>query len=236
MKKIMSAFAVMTLMTSSAFGQSLVTPTSIAYITSPNQEENGIGGSLNDETRIIDGSGLPSTPTFANFFTLVHASVNLGGAATANAWATVDIGPAGGDFFAEGGIAPVFDMAVGNETNIDSLIVWDYHFGSNNGNHPSLVDLQFSNDNGATFFASRLGLIVPITTGANGLPSQTTFAPVTGSVNFIRMTVTDNHFGIGNGGDRVGIAEIRFTTAIPEPSSALILLGLGGLVGLRRRR
>lgn len=77
----------------------VITPTSVAYTTSPNQEENGIAGSLNNETRIIDGSGLSAIPTLATVSTVTHAAVNLAGSGSANAWATVDTGAPSGDFY-----------------------------------------------------------------------------------------------------------------------------------------
>ena len=48
---------------------------------------------------LIDGSGLSGTPAIANYTTITHATPAFG--ATPNAWASIDPGSAGGDFFAE---------------------------------------------------------------------------------------------------------------------------------------
>lgn len=51
----------------------------------------------------------------------------------------------------------------------------------------------------------------------------------------MRLTVVNNHFGgTAADGDRLGLGEVKFV-AVPEPSKA-ILVGLGGLAFLRRRR
>ena len=45
------------------------------------------------------------------------------------------------------------------------------------------------------------------------------------------------NFGTGNSQSAINAIQLRTTAeAIPEPSSALVLLGLGGLAALRRKR
>ncbi|MCW1924326.1 discoidin domain-containing protein [Luteolibacter arcticus] len=208
----------------------LITPTTITYTNLPNQEENGLGGSLNNETNIINGSGLSGSLDIANYTTITHASVSL--SAPGNAWATVDIAPGGGDYFADGGAAPTFTIDLGSIFSVDAFVIWGYHFGGNSGNHPKTFDLEFSDNGGSSYYTSLTGLTVP-NGGAANAADTIAFNPT--SANFVRLTITDNYFGTHAGGDRVGIAEIRFlgTPEVPEPS-ALLLGGLG-LIGLLRR-
>ncbi|MFN5960124.1 MAG: PEP-CTERM sorting domain-containing protein, partial [Verrucomicrobiota bacterium] len=106
------------------------------------------------------------------------------------------------------------------------------------GNSASQLSLDFSVDGGLSFVSSVGGLAVNTNASVGGA-AEATFGVV--NANFIRATFTDNHFdpaNAGAGGDRLGIAEIRFTGGepIPEPGSAL-LAGLGLIAAsLRRRR
>jgi hypothetical protein len=206
----------------------LIAPTSIAYTTTPNQEATGLF--LDNETNIINGSGLSGSPTLANYATIQHAGVTL--STPGNAWATNDTGPGGGDFFADGGIAPVFLMALDQTYTLDGIVFWGYHFGGNNGNAPKTVRLELSTTGGASY-AAPLDLTISFP-GTFNLASTTNFAAA--DANFLRMTVIDNHFGSGApGGDRVGIAELRLlATPVPEPSS--VLLGALAVLGLMARR
>lgn len=217
------------LMAASAHAATLmITPTSISYTNSPNQEQTGLF--LDNELNIINGSGLSAAPTVGNVNTVTHASVSL--SSPGNAWATVDIGPGAGDFFAEGGNAPVFAIDLGATYSVTDFVIWGYHFGANNGNHPKNITLEFST-NGGTSYGSPLPILVPNAGAFNGA-DVVTFAAQ--NANHVRLTVTDNYFGSYSGGDRVGISEIRFMgDAVPEPSAA-ILGSLGALALLRRRR
>lgn len=217
------------LVTASAHAASLmITPTAITYTSLPNQELTG----LENETNIINGSGLSATPTVGNLTSVTHDSVT--GMLSGNAWATIDPGIAGGDFFADGGNAPVFTIDLGSTYSVTDFVIWGYHFTVKNANHPKNINLEFST-NGGISYGSPLAIVIPNMVVYNAA-EVVNFAGQ--SANYIRMTVTENHFGVagaGSGGDRVGLAEIRFMgDAIPEPSNAL--LGCLGLVTLLRRR
>ena len=206
----------------------MITPTSISYTNAPNQEQTGLF--LDNENNIINGNGLSAAPTVGNVTSVTHDAVSF--SSPGNAWATVDTGPGAGDFFADGGVAPVFTIDLGGTYSVTDFVIWGYHFGANNGNHPKNITLEFST-NGGTSYGSPLGILVPNAGAFNGA-DVVNFS--SRNANFVRMTVTDNYFGSYSGGDRVGISEIRFMgDAIPEPSSFL-LGSLGALALLRRRR
>lgn len=217
-----------------SFADILITPDSISYVTVPSQQIGGLN--LDNPNNIINGNGLSGTPDINNWSTITHAAVSFD--APGNAWTTIDPGGPNSYFFESGGVPQVFEMTLTPDAAnpfINSVIFWGYHFGVTNGNTLSEINLEFSSDGGNSFFDSRNGVSIPLTAEQ---AVRTMFAPVIGNTNFIRMTVTDNHFASnpeGGGGDRVGIAELRFT-AVPEPSSALVLCALGLMTTLRRRR
>ena len=101
----------------------------------------------------------------------------------------------------------MFTLSLDQVYSLDSIVFWGYHFGANNGNHPQSVRLEFSTHGGTT-----CGTPFEVTVGfpaTFNLAATSTFTA--GDANFVRMTVTDNQFETGpDGGDRVGIAEMRF--------------------------
>jgi Ca2+-binding RTX toxin-like protein len=227
MKKIIPLLPL--LMASAPAATLMISPTAITYSNSPNQEFTGFN--LDNENNIINGSGLSATPTVGNVTSVTHDAASS--APPGNAWATIDPGTPGGDFFAEGGSAPVFTIDLGSTYSVTDLVIWGYHFNVNNGNHAKNISLEFST-NGGISYGSPVPLVIPNAVAFNAA-ELVSFAAQ--NANYIRMTVTDNFFGVpggGLGGDRVGIAEVRFMgDAVPEPSS--VLLGSLGLFVLLRR-
>jgi hypothetical protein len=228
--KTKTIIALAALTVGSANAAVLVTPTSIVYTTSPNQEAPGLN--LDNETNLINGNGLSTTPTLANYTTVTHAAAVF--SSPGNAWATIDPGAGGGDFYAQGGIAPTFGMTLDQSYGLTDFVYWGYHFNSPGANEGREFLLEFSTDGGATYPNSTT-VSTPLNTLAVSqsltLPLGTTF-----NANAVRMTITDNHFDGPAGGDRVGMGEVRFIgDAIPEPSTVL-LGGLSMLALLRRRR
>jgi hypothetical protein len=209
---------------------SILNPTAIQYLNAVSQE---LGG-LDNETNLIDGSGLSAAPTIGNYLTVSHAAVNFG---PSNAWVTTDPGGYPSDFFASGGQPQAFGISLGGLFAVESVVVWGYHFGNANGNSARQLSLDFSIDGGLSYVSSVKDLVVNTNVVVGGA-AEAAFAPV--NANFIRATFTDNHFDPSNpgaGGDRMGIAEVRFTggDAIPEPGSAM-LAGLGLMAARVRRR
>lgn len=204
----------------------LVTPASISYVTTPNQEEGFLN--LGNEDNLINGNGLSATPDFSNYTTVTHDAVSLN--APGNAWATIDPGGLGSYFFFEGGINPVFEMTLDRTYILTDFVYWGYHFGTPNGNEASSFLLQFSTDGGLTYPTeiARFGDLAA--ENSRTLSLSSTF-----DANAVRMTIFGNHFASEfPGGDRVGLGELRFV-AVPEPSTGL-LASLAGLAFLRRRR
>ena len=216
----------------SSVSADIVGVSSIAYVGT-NAEH------FSNETNLINGSGLSGTiSSEADFATVTHAQ-----AAATNAWVTTPPnGTTSGvdDFFEVGGAqgTVVFEFTLDQlYTDIDEMVNWGYHFGAAGGNFASVATLEFySGGSGGVLNATYTDVTIA-STAASSVSSTFTAT----DADFIRLTITDNHFGtLPNGGDRVGLAEIRFANtvaAVPEPASAsLAALGLCGFGFLRRRR
>jgi hypothetical protein len=226
---IVNPITVAAALTASSLGSGiLVTPAGITFEGDSSEELGEFGGAFNDESNIINGSGLSGIPDISNYTTITHSNPTF--TPPGIAWAT--IGDPGTDFFAAGGIAPILTIDLGSTFNLVGMVSWGYNFfGANHANFMKTSTLEFSSDGGATYHTTT-GVTTPFP-GTFNLASSTSFPQV--SANFVRLTVTDNHFdGITDGGDRVGISELRFL-AVPEPSTSL-LGALASLALLRRRR
>jgi hypothetical protein len=202
---------------------------------------------------LINGSGLSNALLLetGDTYDVTAASVTHGNGPTSGLvtnYVTNDPGAGGGDYFADftGTTALTFALG-GSFDGVDSILVWNYTQPSGGGTAPPrnalrTFNLEFFSDAGATIsLGSITGLTLNQSNGVtNGQEPQQQLTFTGGStfdgVQAIRMTLTDNFFGLGSGagGDRVGLAEVRFTQ-VPEPTATL-LGGLGLLAFLRRRR
>ena len=143
----------------------------------------------------------------------------------------------------------VWDLTGGGDTPVGTAIFWQYQNdgGGDNrvGNHARSVELRFNTEaQGADVFD---GVVTPLLLKPTLTGEQNTaqgLALSGDSYRYIRMAVTDNHFGDPDGlgvhatigGDRVGLGEVRFATEIiPEPAT-IALLGTGFLALIRRRK
>jgi len=203
------------------FSPVLVASSAHAVLITPTGVTLNAGAEFFPISQVTDNSGL--TAPFD--LTVTHAASGGG-----NSWVSDGSGP---DYFTAG-VVPVMTFALNNLFSIDEANVWNY-FQAGNGNQARDITIEFSAGGIGGVFGNATSITLAADTGA----SQTfTFAPVT--ANAIRFTVTDNYFGLlGGGGDRVGLAEVKFSgqSLIPEPSTMLLLgMGLVGLATRRRRR
>lgn len=213
--------AVLAMAHTTAVNADVVTPASITFVGTATELA---GLNLDDENNVINGNGLsaPLAVDESNLGTVTHADVSF--SAPGNAWVTTDPGGGNSDFYASGGGTVVFDIDLGGTFALNRLASWGYGFGGPQGNSISSVQLDFSTDGGGTFGSSET--IAVALNADDGVTADFTAAIssfTTTDANFIRMTVLDNHFNDvqGFGGDRVGLAEIRFLT-IPEPTGATL--------------
>ncbi len=197
---------------------------------------------------IINGNGLSGSPTAANYTTITHTTPGFSGV-NASAWVSVDPGSADGDFFADldaaysrtnrtNPLAGFLSLSLPSAVDLSAVVLWGYNFNAtdNGANNVRSWDMSFFNFDGTLI--SNETISGPAGGMIGGAANTLNFASTVAGVTRVQMKPTDNYYGVGGttGGDRIGIAEVRFLTAVPEPSSALLgIVALGGLT-LRRRR
>ncbi len=136
------------------------------------------------------------------------------------------------DYFAGfGATSPpviVWDLTGGGDTTVGTLIIWQYQNdggnGINVGNHARTMELQFNTeaegsaifDGPVTTVIAKPAMIPP------GINSAQPFRLPGESARYVRMRITDNHYGDPDGlgvnptvgGDRVGLGEVRFASEV----------------------
>jgi len=143
---------------------------------------------------------------------------------------TNDPGGFPSDYFT---VAPaiVLDMNLGSAMSLDSISFWNRGAVNANGttsfNAVFSTDATFGNGDDSAAFAFN-----PVNTG--GTQQDFALGSVVANAQYVRVTIDDNDFGVGLGGDRAAFTEFQFNQ-VPEPSSTA-LLGLGGLALILRRR
>ena len=218
-KIVMTAMIAMSCLAGNAFASIIVQPISYTSIGGPQN------GSV-DET--IDGDGLSS-------------ALNTGDAVPGVLPTHESMYPSGGGttgvrWFIEAHNNPITDITfnLGAEHDLESVLFWNYNetqdaFPDGQTQRGiSSVTASFSTDGLSFTGATTLNFAE-----SSGLPiAGETVSMVASDVQYVKFTDFANH------GDTVlaGFSEIRFT-AIPEPATTSMLLGLGAslMVFLRRR-
>jgi hypothetical protein len=183
------------------------------------------GGDLYPVDHLIDGSGLSTAPTRENILAVTHATTG-----PSNSWVTDARNGGSGDFYANvNDPDPVLEFDLGDVFDVTSMVGWNY---SIIGNAAKEITAEFFRE------GSPVGSPVSLTMQSGVNPVEELFFGDIYRADTIRLTVTDNYREAGAGGDRVGLAEVRFVgTLVPEPSTlVLAVFGLVGLIGCRRRK
>ena len=190
----------------------IITPTSIST--------NGEGAIYSALTGLLDGVGLSGNGDSGDILTETHAW-----GSSANSWHSNN----------GNGAATVMTFDLGGTFNVDSIHIWNDN--QSNGvvqRSVKTLDISFSSD-GTNFtnLIDNLGDFllpthVPLSDGLTPV-STLSFTAVSG-VTHIRLADFQQH-----GTTFTAMDEVRFGEAVPEPSTT-VLLGLGGLALILRRR
>ena len=214
----------------------IIVPTIVSEANT-NPYSSATTATLNDNSGMTPG--VNAGDSLASALAALHANTGVW-----ESWVTNAAAP---DYFAQSP-APVITWDLGGDTPVGTAIFWQYQNdgGGDNrvGNHARTIELQFNTEaEGAAAFAGLTTTLKlkPTLTGDQNIAQG--FALSGDSYRYVRMAVTDNHFGDPDGfgvhptigGDRVGLGEVRFANEIPEPAT-MLLLGLGGVALLRKRR
>jgi hypothetical protein len=208
---------------------------------------NAYGGTGPDQ--LVNSSGLSTPVNDGDSLESISSVTHLFGGSFNSSWVTEANAP---DYFATGAAAPTFVWDLGSDVFVDNVVLWQYENSGGNavntGNHARLIDFRFNTEaQGADSFAGPVKTIdMAALVGAETLNLPQVFDMASPTARYVQMAVTDNHYGDPDGlgvnptvgGDRVGLGELRFDVrAVPEPSSAVLLLGgLCAVMGRRRRR
>jgi hypothetical protein len=172
---------------------------------------------------IQDGNSNPHVPvavvTESDALTFEHRNI-FTSEPMLGKWHWVAAGRNGGDF------SDFFDPALNNSPiwiafnlggtfDVSGMFVWRYNggFGSIEQNNPKNWTIEFSTNGGASYGNQE---VIPTLTNA-GVGGQAVNGELLSfpahHANFVKITVTDNFNGepgLAFGGDRVGLAEVRF--------------------------
>jgi len=144
---------------------------------------------------------------------------------------------------------PVFEFAMDSELFGEADIVATFEFyvteaGSASGAEDDGVELRYSQGNGEVEYGDRngslIGTVDPVTTGWRSVDvSGAVQAAADGDWPWLCLTLYPDYAG---GDEHIYVASSEntgyepYVQIAPEPGSAMLLLGAGGLVLLRRRR
>ena len=203
-------------------GPPSVRPTQVvvpARITQKAGEGEGEGEAV--ARRLIDSSGLSALPLPHSLYDVRHTE----DASSARSWRTAARNETGAYF--DGDLeAPQFDLFLGRTQSLMALVVWGL---AGSLDEATDFSVEFSTDGGVNFDlateAVRTGALL-------GEQSEVLLFDRVHDANAVRLTITENAHGRAfpgsEGGDRVGLGEVRFLSG-PHPMGTSHVLAPAGI-------
>lgn len=185
----------------------LITPSAVESLT--NTLEAPLGPDFYPPDNLVNNSGLADgeSLTADTYQSVAHAAT-----AAANAWVTTAPGGAGSLWYADGRPEPVLTFTLDQTYIVSGTVIWGY--GGPNNNEARTIRIALSTDGGTTWGAEQT-----IIHNRVGPAQHTVELAQPGPANAVRFTIEDNYFavaGIGGGGDRVGLNEVKFLGQAPR--------------------
>jgi hypothetical protein len=157
-------------------------------------------------------------------------------------WVTDAPGGFPSDYIAVAG-APILVLDLGVDVELSAISTWGY---ADNANGVSEFKLRFATSaEGPAGFGTSIDYNPTFNTGLPFVPMNLNVFGEGVTARYVEFTASDNYFvapGTGEGGevpggDRVGLGEIAFPVAVPEPSSIVLvsIAACGALLAVRRR-
>ena len=156
---------------------------------------------------LVNGSGLSGIPEVGNINTITHA-----GSGSGNSWVTLANIP---NYYDRYGV-PVLTLDLGELVSLTDFVAWNYSIA---GNAARQATLSFSADGPNGIFSQPVTLEIPQTAGNAHILSL----GQTISANAVQISFDSNWIGFGDGGDRVGLNEIRFLGGTTEPGDGFVV-------------
>lgn len=184
-----------------------------------NADPNGTNNGL-----IEDGTVSPEVPvaivTVQDALDAEHRNIFTGEDPGLAAWHWVSAGRNGDDFSdffdpSLNGDPITLDFDLGGTFDVSGMFIWRYNggFGSIEQNNPKDWTISFSTDGGSNYGNTEtISSLTNTGVGGQSVASELLTFP-SHQADFVRLTITDNFKGepgLAFGGDRVGLAEVRF--------------------------
>ena len=204
--------------------ESIVTPTAITQTAG-----DTLPGYDYAVDNLIDGRGLSATPTVDNLDSVTSVTWTLA------LWVT---GATGGPhyFSNSNNPNPQFTLTLDQEYDLSALVVWGFQ-----GSASEATDftVEFSTDGGGSYHATETVQTSALLGTAGAATAARLDFTQPRRATHVRLTITSNAYVRGfstTGGDRVGMAEIRFVAEEPAVRASngmlTLLQGVAGTIDL----